>query len=210
MKNKDLIIPKQKKGSQNDYSKTKNVANGFKVESFYNSSGKKLIDINNWHELCDAASAYFTLTDINGKEKSGDPEINDHIRIGIPGPGSIEGDSYDWVKIEAVKFSQFSGDYDASYLMMRPAENPFNKNGCTAHFLTSDSTNTLIVEHDKDSVTASHHGRNESANTGETDELLEKVRHLVVALGAKAGFSKVQWKILIDNIVEDKDETHNQ
>jgi hypothetical protein len=50
-------------------------------------------------------------------------------------------------------------------------------------------------------VTASIYDRNIEANE-ETKEPLDKVRNAAVGLGAKHGFSKMQWQALADALVD--------
>lgn len=204
MKNKYSFIPPQTKGTKLDYTKSVILDSYPEVPELYERAKKRLFEINNWHSLCGMASAFFYLTDSNGKEKNDFPLVGDHLRIGIPGPKSIEGYGFDWVEIEEVESAEYTLTRTISHIKVRPSENPFKKNGFTAHFFTSAATSTFVVESNNLTVSASYHGRNELANIKETKGFVEQLRHFAIALGAQSGFSKVQWKLLIDNVVQEK------
>ena len=204
LKNKYSFIPAQTKGTKLDYTNSVVLNSYTEVPDLYDRAKKRLFEINDWHSLCGKASAFFYLTDNNGNEKNSFPIKGDHIRIGVPGPKSIEGSGFDWVEIEEVESSEYTPNRNISYIKVRPSENPFKKNGITAHFFSSAATSTFMVESNNLTVTASYHGRNEFANIKETKGFGEQLRHFAIALGAQAGFSKVQWKLLINNIVQDK------
>jgi len=50
-------------------------------------------------------------------------------------------------------------------------------------------------------VFAEVNGRNEQPNT-DAENLIDKARNIAVAAGAMLGFSKVQWKSLVDGLVD--------
>ena len=47
-------------------------------------------------------SARFTVTDEYGNEVARFAEVNDHIRIDIPGLGNSAGDGFDWVQVKSI------------------------------------------------------------------------------------------------------------
>jgi hypothetical protein len=70
-----------------------------------------------------------------------------------------------------------------------------------AHFFAEKSTSTFVITRERNTVTASIYDRNIEANE-ETEEPLDKVRNAAVGLGAKYGFSKMQWQALAEALVK--------
>src|ERR1044072_7230188 len=66
----------------------------------FNIAKERLLEVNHWHQLGGSLSANFTLTDRQGHVLHHKAEEGDHIRIDLPGPGSKDGNGYDWVEIE--------------------------------------------------------------------------------------------------------------
>ena len=89
-------------------------------------------------------------------------------------------------------------------MRVRPASNPKKNESVVAHFLKSEATSSFTIRRYGNVVTASVHGRNEVSNT-ETDNLFDKARNTMVALGAFIGLSKVQWRRLVKGLLENDD-----
>ena len=86
-------------------------------------------------------------------------------------------------------------------IIVKPATNPNNANPDTAHFFAEDASSTFIIRREGKKVFAEVHGRNEQPNT-DTENLIDKARNIAVAAGAMLGFSKVQWKSLVDGLID--------
>ena len=162
-----------------------------------------MLDVNNWQTLAGQATAAFQLTDDKGQPVNRKAKTGDHFRIDIPGPGSQSGEGYDWVKIEVVE-EEHTNDSDGQIIRVRPATNPTNEKTDVAHFFSEEATSTFMVKREGKTVSASVHGRNEKPNTN-TETVVDKVRHATVATGAISGFSKIQWKSLVNGLIK-KDE----
>ncbi len=195
-------IPEQKEGASTDISSHKKFESDKKAVEFFSIAKERLIDISNWHNLCGEASAKFLLTDSLGNAVSRSPIEGDHFRIDIPGPGSVAGDGYDWVKIEKITDqSNPNGNIESLSIRVRPAANPMDAMKGISHFFKDGASSTFLVERNNSIVKAEVHGRNETPNT-ETSGILDTIRNVVVALGAMVGFSKPQWQSLVDGIVK--------
>jgi len=70
-----------------------------------------------------------------------------------------------------------------------------------AHFFSDESTSNFAVIRDKKLLTAAVFGRNEVPNTEYTGNILDKISHTLVGIGAVAGFSDSQWKSLVKGIL---------
>jgi hypothetical protein len=156
--------------------------------------------VHNWHKITGKLSADFQLTDDKGQEVDRLVQKGDHFRIDITGPGSRAGEGYDWARVEDVKEVN-TDDVDSIAIQVRPASNPQSPNPNVAHFFAEKSTSTFVITREGNKVTASIYDRNIEANE-ETKEPLDKVRNAAVGLGAKHGFSKVQWQALADALVD--------
>lgn len=191
-------IPEQTKGSAKDIKEVAHCKTPDEAQWLFNQGRDKLLNVNNWSEWCGNDGADFCLMDETGEHLEGVANVGDFIRIDIPGPGSNEGNGYDWVKIIDIK------DSDGSFTMtVRPTSDPNAATTDTTHFLDKDATSTFEVSlHDKD-VLAAVHGRNEKPNT-EVQNFFDKIRNFVVGKTAIAGFANLQWQRLVKGVL-DKD-----
>jgi hypothetical protein len=193
-------IPVQKKGSSSDTFHTVELHDEKQAIERYELAKNRLLDVNEWEKLAGTGSADFTLTNDKGDPVSRPVQVNDYFRIDIPGPGTITGEGYDWVHVEAIEEKEEQGEV-CVYLKVRPASNPLNADNSVAHFFDDAATSTFVVCRDGNAVIASVHGRNEKPNT-QADNLIDKARNAVTALTATAAFSKIQWKKLLEGLVE--------
>src|SRR5512133_2514068 len=106
MSQQNNIIPSQDSGIQTNTESTEELATEKEAKDFYVTVCKRLMDINNWQQYAGKATASFQLTDNSGKDVKRDPQKGDHLKIDIPGPGSVSGQGFDWVQIEAIEKAQ--------------------------------------------------------------------------------------------------------
>ena len=192
------IIPAQKEGSQVTFSKVLTSDSDTASRELFIKIKNRLLDINEWHEW--GVSSYFCL--YNKGLKKGLPEIGDYIRIGLPAPGTVEGDGFDWVRIEALEdLSEERWEYIG--LRVRPSKNPHCDSPEIAHFYKDTATSTFIIERSGTNITASYYGKNEAPNIKGVSRISDKLRNFVVAAGGLLGFSKIHWKKFIENIVDE-------
>jgi hypothetical protein len=199
---RETVIPPQEQGGQldTDYSVTCS-SNEEAMERFRISAGR-LLNVNEWDVLCGPVSARFEVTSPAGTPVNQRAHEGNFFRISIPAPGPVEGDGYDWVRIEEIEHRVDPALDEARMSMrVRPASNPSRDGSDVAHFFGPDATSTFRVMRKGMQVTASVHGRNETAND-ETSTLVDKVRNTVVALGARLGVSSIQWNSLVKGIIE--------
>ncbi len=194
------IIPGNEEGAQSNTEASANFASTHEAKLFYEVVKHRLININQWHHVAGALSADFKLTDVAGNEVDRHPIKGDHFKIDIPGPGSITGDGYDWVKIEEIEEKKEVEEESIS-ILVRPATNPTNALQDIAHFFSEDATSCFIVQRNNTTVTAGVYGRNEKPNTG-AEKAVDKARNTAIATGAVTVFSKLQWKSLVNGLVK--------
>ncbi len=195
------IIPEQFTGSQTGATSKLKLNTRHEALLHFQAARERLSDINNWQKLCGSGSAEFTLTDPYGNPLSvSKPKIGNLIRIKLPAPPNQEGDGYDWVRIEAFEDNKtLVSDSEIYGFRVRPVENPKNKTGNSAHFYTNEATSTFLVIRYSHSVFALERGKNEVPNNSR--EWLANLRNKLVAVIAMMGFSKPQWKKLVDGVL---------
>lgn len=195
------IVPGQETGasSSNEFSrdcKTKEEA--MKV---FENAASRLLDVNNWKKISGNPSAVFQLTDEHGVPVHRPARLGDHFRISIPGPGNIAGDGDDWVQVEAI---EHSSNEDESTIAMRvgPTDNPSSDKKEVAHFFSGEATSSFSIVRKGKRVTASVQGRNEKPNLS-AENIIDKLRNLVVGAGAMAGLNRPQWQGLVRGLLKE-------
>jgi hypothetical protein len=112
------------------------------------------------------------------------------------------------VKVEDV--SEKTGTTGEELMMrVRPCSSPVNNDPSVAHFFTGEATSNFMVKREGNEVIAGVFGRNELPNT-EVENLTEKARNLTVGAAAIAGFSKIQWKSLVEGLLKEEDNTESK
>lgn len=181
-----------------DYSVT--AVNEEEAIKTFKRASKRLLNPPVWKEISGFFSATFHLE--NSVESS--PQRlameGDYLRINIPGPGNTAGDGYDWVQVVGITEYEDAGIGEFS-LELRPSINPAKPAEGRAHFFKEGASSTFIIRRNGNVVTASYHGRNEVPNV-EDVSLGDKVRNTIVATGARAGISELQWAALMKGILE--------
>lgn len=86
-------------------------------------------------------------------------------------------------------------------IRVRPATNPTNDRKDVAHFFDEETTSSFLVKREGKKVTVGVYGRNEKPNTN-TETVVDKLRNAAIAAGAISGFSKLQWKSLVNGLVK--------
>ena len=193
---KNNLIPENEEGIETNTESRVDLENKEKANTFFEMVKDRLRHVDVWHELAGKATADFALTDAAGNEISRPVQKGDHFRIDIPAPGSVTGEGYDWVRVEEIEERP---DYLA--IMVRPASNPNNKDQDIAHFFSDSATSSFIVKKKGLQITAGVYGRNEKPNTA-VNRAVDKIRNTAIATGAVAGFSKIQWKSLVNGLVK--------
>ncbi|WP_054509511.1 hypothetical protein [Chryseobacterium sp. ERMR1:04] len=195
-------VPTHEKGSFHDTESYRLSKEYQETVNQYKSLKNRLLSVNYWNYFTDGVGADFKLHDKEGNLKKGLPEIGDFIRIDIPGPGNFEARGFDWVQITDMYEKEFENDEILEQLLLecRPSALPGKINAHIAHFYTSDATSTFIISRGKDFIKIGIYGRNETPNMDA--QIADKARNLTIALGGMVGISKIQWKILVDALVE--------
>src|SRR5688572_31044770 len=133
MKQKDhiRIVPPQFKGQETEVEAIKELKDEAAAKSLFNVAKKKLLEVNNWKKIAGAITAQFQIIDEKGDEVNREVKKGDYLRINIPGPGSKEGDGYDWVLVEELNEINKKTLQSVGF-RVRPTENPFGEKNETA------------------------------------------------------------------------------
>ncbi len=189
-------LPDQQTGAESNTESEATLTDVAEARSFYQVVRDRLLRVNDWHEWGGTGTADFQLCDEGGKEVERIPQTGDHFRIDIPGPGTRTGAGDDWVRIEEI-----SDEEDCLLIRVRPATNPTNPDPDIAHFFSEEATSNFMIRREGNKVIAGVYGRNEKPNTN-TTRTVDKLRNAAVATGAVSGFSKLQWKALVNGLVQ--------
>ena len=192
----DQIVPEHNGGIKTNTESSIELPDESQAKKFFGEAKQRLLNINNWHQYAGNASAEFQLTDNKGNTINRAPRKGDHFKIDIPGPGPVTGEGFDWVQVEAIE-----QDENSISIRVRPATNPTNERNDVAHFFSEDATSSFIIKREGKKITAGVYGRNEKPNT-DTETLKDKLRNTTIAAGAITGFSKLQWKSLVNGLVK--------
>lgn len=189
-------IPAQRKGAQSATTYTVKTDGIATAHYLFEKAKKNLLDVNNWQKIAGPSTAEFKVIGRKGDETNGLAEEGNYLRITIPAvPGSPAGEGYDWVRVEKIQKEKTAG-YECITMQVRPSVPPFYNKQEVAHFFSKDATSTFFLERRRNRIKAAVYGRNEKPNTA-PDNLIDKVRNTIIAVGAMLGFNKPQWKSLV-------------
>ncbi len=194
------IIPPQYTGTALETEAVVELADETAAKVFFQTAKRRLLEVNNWHEVAGMVSAGFQLIDATGQEVDRELIQGDHFKIDIPGPGSKEGEGYDWVFVETVNEIN-DGENETVGFRIRPSGNPFNQHAEIAHFYAPEATGNFMIMRRQKKIIVWIVDHNLKPND-HADLLMDKVRNAAVGTGAIALFSKLQWKGLADGIVK--------
>lgn len=190
------LIPEQHSGSEKNFLHHRAFLTEAAARAQYEIARIRLLHVNRWHSLTGEASSVFFLFDDREMLQNRPVHQGDYVRIGIPGPRGKSGSGFDWVYVEALK-----EENAAVAIRVRPCEAPDGKG--IAHFLQEEATSTFAVWMDGLKVYSGIFGRNEAPNLSQTDNLLDKLRNLLVGAFSIAGAADAQWTALAKSLIED-------
>jgi hypothetical protein len=199
----NLLIPDNIEGKPIDIQKTIQRSSVEAALYSYDTAKTILLRPFLWENLPGFKGAEFELVKADGSDENVVMHQGDFIKINIPGPGPHSGDGFDWVTIETIEENFDQHAENSLGIKLRPCPEPGNKSSkVAAHFFKDKATSTFILKRSGKIVTAYYHGRNEIPNL-KGASLFDKLRNAFVSLGALAGLSKLQWKLLINGLFED-------
>ena len=194
------FIPIQKVGSKLDLQSRVACDTSEAAERFFEHVKNRLLNVNQWDEICRLPSSTFRLINNQNQEIAGFVKEDDYIRINIPGPGTTVGEGYDWVKVETIIDRELNEGSILS-ITVRPTHHPLRAFSETAHFFSSEATSTFIVKRAGQNISAEVHGRKETPNN-DTTVFIDNLRNTFVGWAAKIGFAYPQWSALTKGLVK--------
>jgi len=199
MKENEEIIPEHHTGRTIDTDRCIELDSTEEAKAFFETVKARLLNVNAWGKIAGLASADFQVVDKDGKEVSRPVREGDYFKIDVPGPGSLDGEGHDWVRVEEIK-SVSTEQMESLGIRVRPSANPQNTSEHVSHFYSEESTSNFIVTREGKSITAGVYDRNTKPNV-EAEHPVDKARHWVVGLSAVVWFSKVQWHQLVKGLL---------
>lgn len=197
----NALIPEDRKGKSVDLEQSSTCQTITQARQLYNKACERLQHPYTWHELTGTPGAGFSVVDRVSRKIKNAIEVKDYIQVDIPAPGPAAGDGHDWVQVDTIK-KDFDPGADESYgFTLKVAPNPDKPAEGIAHFFDKEASSTFIVKRKGMIVTASYHGRNETPNT-HNPRLKDNIRNTIVALGAMAGISELQWNALLKGLLD--------
>jgi hypothetical protein len=195
------VTPEQYTGRAINARSSRKFSDQSAATQFFQIVKQRLENVNSWQAIANEVMARFVIVNSEGDEVHRPPIQGDHFKIDIPGPGTQEGEGYDWVRIETI-YSQSDNDSENYGFTVRPSSNPRKSSTETAHFYSVESTSTFIARRDKRTVTAEVHDRNTKPNPN-AERTTDKIRNKMVGAIGAVLFSKVQWQNLTDGLISD-------
>ena len=194
------ILPKQEKGMKTDTESSVTCKNLVEAKEVFRKVRDRLHNINHWHEYAGKGTAAFQLYDAQGNPVHRPVRKGDYFQIDIPGPGSKSGEGKDWVEVQQMGDRDSEGE-ELSFVTVRSASHPLSLESRPAHFFASTATSSFVIYREGLKVMAAVYGRNEQPNS-KANNLFDRVRNSLIAVGAFLGMSKLQWKAFTDGIVK--------
>ncbi|WP_439555584.1 hypothetical protein [Dyadobacter sp.] len=199
-KNHTDAVPENRSGDEVNTETVKACTNAAEAAALYHTARGRLLDVNNWHRISGEHLAHFMLADTAGNPVAGPVEQGSMIRIDIPGPGTQEGDGYDWVVVEEIE-EKTSEHVESVAVRVRPASDPTSAAEETAHFYAPKATSTFTVSRNHLTISAGVYDRNLAPNQ-EADGLFDKIRNAIVGFMGEKALSAVQWKAFTDGLLD--------
>jgi hypothetical protein len=194
---KNELVPPEIKGKNVDLEESVTLDTTEEASLAFKRAYNRLLNPAIWHTLAGPSSAEFILTNDHAEEQHRLAKKGDHFKIDIPGPASAKGDGYDWVTVETIEQIDNPGkDEESCGMKLRASGKPGEEGESAAHFFKEDATSSFVIHRKGNKVTASYHGRNEVPNT-DTGKTIDNIRNSMVAIGALAGLSELQWSSII-------------
>jgi len=196
-----ILVPENKEGKAVDIEQSITEDSLQESITMFRLAYSRVIYPAIWKSLAGAGTASFSIWRAGSNEVQRHVHVNDYLCIDIPGPGPTAGEGYDWVRVETLQENIIPHTDESFVMRLRACANPEKKDLGTAHFFTEEATSTFILKRSGKTVTFSYHGRNEKPNTTEVDTV-DKIRNKLVATGAVAGLSEIQWTALLKGVLQ--------
>jgi hypothetical protein len=200
----EILVPANRAGKPTDLKFSRTFPDRYTALEGFRRAKMRLLNPDIWHELAGWATARFAPFDEAGLPLQRLIAAGDFLRIDIPGPGPKAGEGFDWVTVQQIEDrSDPAANEEGFGLTLRPSAGPGKGTSTVAHFFRDDATSSYIVERVGDELVTYYYGRNELPNT-KTDSTMDNIRNSVVALGAAASLSEIQWTALCKGLLAEE------
>ena len=197
-----LFLPPKISGKHVDLDYEYTAASAPVAEKIYALARKYLLQPALWHDLAGRGSAAFKPVSAGGERKRSLLTLNDYVSIDIPGPGSRLGEGLDWTQAKKIQDGVVPGAEESFGLTLVACANPGKREADSAHFFKIGASSSFVLQRSGNVLRISYHGRNEIPNL-DTESVIDNIRNAVVATGAAAGLSELQWTVLIRGLLDE-------
>ncbi|WP_133640643.1 hypothetical protein [Sphingobacterium paludis] len=194
-------IPSQVTGKKLDITEERTYRTSEEAVAAFDRARERLYAINQWQDFAGTASATFELVNALGQVLSRPPQVGDYVKVDIPGPGSLVGKGYDWVRVTQLEDRREDRYVQLSLQPSMPPEILRDRDE-VAHFFKPIASTNIEVQLTGLTLHVNYYGRNEETNLA-SESLIENARNAFIGLGAKIGLSYPQWKRLVEGILGD-------
>jgi len=201
MKHVPDMIPGKKAGKNLDLHSEVTALTAEEAADIFQNARMRLLLPTTWHSLAGSATAVFALATPGNTDGGRSVKLHDYITIDIPGPGNSLGDGFDWTQVTAIAEGIVAGADKSFAITLTASANPNNAVQDTAHFFENTSSSSFVLYLSGCLVGIDYYGRNEQPNR-HTISMVDNVRNALVATGAAAGLSELQWMALMKGILK--------
>ncbi|RYY64567.1 MAG: hypothetical protein EOO13_18330 [Chitinophagaceae bacterium] len=197
----DSFPPEQLTGKQVDLHHSITAPSIAMAAAVFNTARNYLLRPDLWKKFTGAAAAGFA---VYKEPPNHSPTVlaeGDYVSIDIPGPGNISGEGLDWTSVQTIRDAVLQDVPSSFGLTLVASSNPAKPGADTAHFFESNASSSFLLKQVDSTITLSYHGRNELPNR-HTSNVIDNIRNTIVAAGAAAGLSELQWTALIKGLLE--------
>lgn len=174
-----------------------------KARQVFETAKRRLLRVNEWHYFCPGLSAIFRLTDKFGKLLEGEARPGNYIFISMPGSVSKSGAGSPWIYIVHIEDRSAPNDTTESITMqVRPSPRRGNPGSSViAHLFSCNGTSNFVIERNGFIVKAAVCGNHKKPDV-HTINLFDNIRNAITDNRAVKGFSKIQWKELVNGFID--------
>ncbi|MCP9751611.1 hypothetical protein [Ferruginibacter sp. HRS2-29] len=194
------MIPEKVSGKHLDLHAEVSRTTAVEAADLFQNARMRLLLPSLWHTLAGSLSAVFALATPGNTDGGRTVKLHDYVTIDIPGPGNSLGDGFDWTQVTALAEDVLAGAQKSVALTLTACANPLNIVQDTAHFFDNSSSSSFVLYLSGCNVGIDYYGRNEQPNR-HTISIADNMRNALVATGAAAGLSELQWSSLIRGIL---------
>ena len=195
-------IPKNYQGNPVNLVETKVEENLEAALKCFERAKMRLLNPPIWHIIAGGLSAVFKIENSEDQTPERLLKDGDLMSINIHSPDAVLAGNFDWVQVKEITEEKISEEEAYFLLRLEVAPNSNSKKKHIDHFFKKGASSSFVIHRNGNNISALYFGRNEEPNTEKENSILENVRNELVALSAIAAFSSLQWKALLNGLLQ--------